>query len=258
MSQHGLSIANQPFPSFRTDLNGALAALKSMNSGDSAPENPVAGMLWYDTVASLVKVYNGAQWQQIPAPETVQFDALHADVFATQLEAEDGTETDKLMTPERVKQAIVAQGASGLKYCHVGRSGSQTLLNGAHTKIEFNLNTGDFSDPFGWFDTTTNYRFQPDEAGVFLIEMSWCLNAFSGTKYSSASLYKNGSMATPSFWSNHGMHANIQQNFRASYMLPLNGTTDYLEGRVSHNYGSTITLYNQVGLNTFTAIKISG
>jgi len=37
MSQNDLSIANQGFASFRSDLNSALQALGSTNSGTSAP-----------------------------------------------------------------------------------------------------------------------------------------------------------------------------------------------------------------------------
>ena len=37
MSQHDLDIANQGFSAFRTDLNNALVALGSTNSGTSAP-----------------------------------------------------------------------------------------------------------------------------------------------------------------------------------------------------------------------------
>ena len=37
MAQHDLNIANQSFSAFRTDLNNALVALGSQNSGSSAP-----------------------------------------------------------------------------------------------------------------------------------------------------------------------------------------------------------------------------
>ena len=37
MSQNDLVIANQGFPAFRSDLNSALQALATNNSGTSAP-----------------------------------------------------------------------------------------------------------------------------------------------------------------------------------------------------------------------------
>ena len=48
MAQSDLTIQNQSFPSFRTDLNNALTALNSMQSGTSRPASAVAGTMWLD------------------------------------------------------------------------------------------------------------------------------------------------------------------------------------------------------------------
>ena len=60
MSQHDFNIANQGFPAFRSDLNDALLAIRSTNSGATAPTPTVAGMLWYDTATSILKRRNTA------------------------------------------------------------------------------------------------------------------------------------------------------------------------------------------------------
>ena len=52
MAQHDMNIANQSFPSFRSDLNNALSAINSMHSGTSRPSGAVAGTLWLDTTNS--------------------------------------------------------------------------------------------------------------------------------------------------------------------------------------------------------------
>ena len=49
MAQHDYVIANQGFPAFRADLNSALSAIASNNSGSSAPSTTYAYQLWYDT-----------------------------------------------------------------------------------------------------------------------------------------------------------------------------------------------------------------
>ena len=62
MAQHDLNIANQSFSAFRTDLNNALVALGSQNSGTSAPSAAVAGTMWVDTATSgvlKVKINDG-------------------------------------------------------------------------------------------------------------------------------------------------------------------------------------------------------
>lgn len=58
MSQNDLTIANQGFPAFRSDLNSALQALGSLQSGASAPTTTFANMLWYDTTNNIIKMRN--------------------------------------------------------------------------------------------------------------------------------------------------------------------------------------------------------
>ena len=58
MSQHDLNIANQGFPAFRADLNAALEALVSSNSGATAPATTFANMPWYDTANNIFKIRN--------------------------------------------------------------------------------------------------------------------------------------------------------------------------------------------------------
>jgi hypothetical protein len=63
MSQHDYNIANQGFASFRSDLNNALSAIQTNNSGTSRPTGAVAGQLWLDTTSATsptLKYYDGA------------------------------------------------------------------------------------------------------------------------------------------------------------------------------------------------------
>ena len=58
MSQHDLTINNQGFPAFRADLNDALQALGSTQSGTTAPSPTFANQLWYDTTNNILKFRN--------------------------------------------------------------------------------------------------------------------------------------------------------------------------------------------------------
>lgn len=62
MSQHDYNIANATFPNTRTDINNALGAIQTMNSGASAPSTLAAGQIWLDTSATpwVLKMYDGA------------------------------------------------------------------------------------------------------------------------------------------------------------------------------------------------------
>lgn len=60
MSQHSLNIANQAFAATRSDLNNALVALGTLQSGATAPATTFAHMLWADTTSNLLKKRNAA------------------------------------------------------------------------------------------------------------------------------------------------------------------------------------------------------
>jgi len=63
MAQHDMNIANQSFPSFRTDLNNALSAINTMQSGTSRPSGAVAGTMWLDTTSAsspTIKFFDGS------------------------------------------------------------------------------------------------------------------------------------------------------------------------------------------------------
>ena len=60
MAQHDYSIANQSGSSFRADLNNALSAVVSQNSGSAEPTTKFAYQMWADTTAGVMKLRNGA------------------------------------------------------------------------------------------------------------------------------------------------------------------------------------------------------
>lgn len=60
MAQHDYNIANQSGLAFRQDLNNALAAIVSQNSGASEPSTTYAYQWWADTTTGLLKLRNAA------------------------------------------------------------------------------------------------------------------------------------------------------------------------------------------------------
>lgn len=67
MAQHDYSIANQTASNARTDINNALSAIVSNNSGASAPSTTYANQWWYDTSTNKLKFRNEANtaWIEI-------------------------------------------------------------------------------------------------------------------------------------------------------------------------------------------------
>jgi hypothetical protein len=110
MAQHDYVIDNQLAPAFRSDLNSALAAIVSQNSGVTAPTTTYANMFWYDTTNDLMKIRNEANSAWITVGTIDQTNSVFNPNFlpATQAEAEAGTNNVKGVTPLRVAQAIAA------------------------------------------------------------------------------------------------------------------------------------------------------
>ena len=61
-----VSLANQGFSSFRTELNNILSAINSFHSGSSAPGSVTTGTIWVDTGTSgVLKVKINDGWDNV-------------------------------------------------------------------------------------------------------------------------------------------------------------------------------------------------
>ena len=74
MSQHDYNLANQTGADFRADLNNALGAIATNNSGDSQPSTTFAYEWWIDTTNNLLKIRNSADNAWITLPISVTAD----------------------------------------------------------------------------------------------------------------------------------------------------------------------------------------
>lgn len=72
MAQHDYAIANGSGATVRADINDALEALVSSNSGATEPATTYAYMLWADTTAALLKIRDStnAAWVTIGTLDT--------------------------------------------------------------------------------------------------------------------------------------------------------------------------------------------
>ncbi len=74
MAQHDYDIANQSGANFRADLNNALDAIVSNNSGSSEPSTTFAYEWWVDTTNNLLKLRNSANNAWITLPLSITAD----------------------------------------------------------------------------------------------------------------------------------------------------------------------------------------
>ena len=99
MAQHDYVIANQSGLSFRTDLNNALAAIVSNNSGATAPSTTYAYQWWPDTATGLLKIRNAANsaWVTVGTLASANLGLLSSsDASSTYLALTGGTITGAL------------------------------------------------------------------------------------------------------------------------------------------------------------------
>tara|TARA_X000001382_G_scaffold93761_1_gene68323 strand:+ start:394 stop:3300 length:2907 start_codon:yes stop_codon:yes gene_type:complete len=71
MAQHDYNLINQSGANFRTDLNNALTAIVSNNSGASEPATMFAYELWVDTSNSVMKIRNSGNSAWITLPFSI-------------------------------------------------------------------------------------------------------------------------------------------------------------------------------------------
>ena len=178
MSQHDFTIANQTASSARTDINNALKALASTNSGTGAPSTPYANQLWYETDTNRLKMRNEANTAWLDLGYIDQTDGLEildntklVNTSGTQVgllgdqttatwQAGTGT-VDSLASPANIKAAILAltptpQNLLGVSqtWSVVARTAGTSYRNTTGRPIQINVNGKNSGG--GYIDVSTN------------------------------------------------------------------------------------------------------
>src|SRR5210317_995902 len=119
MSQNDFTIANQGFPAFRADLNSALQALASNNSGTTEPSTMFANMWWYDTSNNIMYIRNEDNDAWIKFAELDQ--ANDKFVLSGTLQLDDGTVSAPALTfNSDTNMGIYRGGTDILKFVTAG------------------------------------------------------------------------------------------------------------------------------------------
>jgi len=119
MSQNDFTIANQGFPAFRADLNSALQALASNNSGATEPSTMFANMWWYDTSNNIMYIRNEDNDAWIKFAELDQTNDKF--VLSGTLQLDDGTVSAPALTfNSDTNMGIYRGGTDILKFVTAG------------------------------------------------------------------------------------------------------------------------------------------
>lgn len=198
MSQHDLTIANQGFPAFRSDLNAGLQALGSLQSGSTAPSTTYANMLWLDTSAnpSVLKVRNADNDAWVSLLEVNQtsdsLTKVYGLVIGTDVQAYDAdtAKTDvaqSFTAAQRGAISALTDGATITPDFAVANNFSVTLGGNRTLANPSNLTAGQSGSIFISQDATGSrtlaYGSQYDFAGGTAPTLSTAANAVDRIDY---------------------------------------------------------------------------
>lgn len=203
MSQNDLVIANQTFPATRADINDALQALGSTNSGPSAPATTYANMMWYDTTANILKIRAEANdaWinigyldqsldtfkildDTIVATTGGATTGLIGDQTTATWEAGTGT-TESLVSPAKVAAAVTSSsqssslGSASQTWQSPSRSVNSVYQNttGRPIMVSYGVNDNNFAGETRW-TLFTGPTSSP--AGEAARASTWNVHNYSG------------------------------------------------------------------------------
>jgi hypothetical protein len=153
MAQHDYVIDNQTAPNFRADLNSALAAIVSTNSGASEPSTTYGNMMWYNTTAKILKMRNEADddWINLGTLDQVANTFAANILLASQAEAQAGTNNTKPITSLRLREGLNATGSAPIYACRawVNFNGTNGIIqDGGNVSSVTRHGTGDYTVNF--------------------------------------------------------------------------------------------------------------
>ena len=140
-----------------------------------------------------------------------------------------------------------SQGVGGTPAFGVYQGTQQSVTSNVHTKIAFTVENFDTAN---CFDSTTNYRFTPNVAGYYQIN----LNMYGvGTTmvYSYTSIYKNGTAYSATLTA---PQASSNATGVSTSLIYMNGSTDYIEGYGLVN-ASSAAIIGVTGSPTFVTMS---
>ena len=139
MAQSDLTIENQSFPSFRTDLNNALSALNTTQSGTSRPSSAVAGTTWLDTTSATtptLKFFDGTDDISLGvldySANTITYTLADGSITTAKI-LDDNITTAKILDSNVTTAKIADANITLAKLSATGTKDSTTFLRGDNT-----------------------------------------------------------------------------------------------------------------------------
>ena len=199
------------------------------------------------TVGDLITTesfYVSSVLNAIPATAGAVNSTFLADNAVVAAKIADSSVTQNKIANGAVAQSKLASGVAGTGPAFSATGGSVSATSGVWTKMPFNTKGFDTNNNY---DATTNYRFTPNVAGYYQVNISVQFYPAAGNA-GFVTLYKNGANLGV-VAANLALGSSIYPVVAASGLVYLNGSTDYIECYAYQASGSGLT----VASNCFSA-----
>ena len=239
--------------------NGYLASqvvmvFASAAARTSAIASPQEGMFSYLKDTNSTEYYSGSAWVAVGGGGLSSPLTTKGDVWGystTNARVAVGTNGQVLTADSTIATGVkwaTPTGASGPAfnaYRAFPTPGHQSISNGVSTKLGF---TNEFFDTANCFDSTTNYRFTPNVAGYYQLNLTVGNSSCTGR---TVDFFKNGVQdVRPAAGAISGDSA-----LSGGVLMYFNGTTDYVEAYI-YLLGSSLLAYAGVAGMSFSGVWI--
>ena len=162
------------------------------------------------------------------------------------IQAPSSSSSDSIFTINGTSNGLIHTTTLGPAF-FARNNNSQSLSNGTTNKVQFD---NEIFDTDSCYDHSTNYRFTPNLAGYYLIRGNVAIAGMTGTM--GVNIYKNGSRFVNM---DKNMDGSGGQSLNITSLVPLNGSSDYVEIFVFQSSGATRSLVNGT---QFSVTEFSG
>jgi hypothetical protein len=132
-------------------------------------------------------------------------------------------------------------------------SSQQSFSQSTFVKIQFNAETFDTDN---CFDSTTNYRFTPNKAGYYDINVNVTFSGTNSASLKELAIYKNGAVSSLVFSSAGSGSPGATCAVNGADLIYFDGTTDYVEAYIYDNDAVARNVLNGTSKSFFSGVWI--
>jgi hypothetical protein len=247
MAQHDFNIANATFPTVRSDINSALTAINTSQSGTSRPSSAVAGTIWLDTTSATtptLKYYDGADDISLATLDhtantvnwldsSVSITGLSTTATGTVLTLSDSANTSTVN--------LIIDNDKEIRFREATANGTNYISLSAPASL-----SADVTYTLPVAPTVNNQALISSTAGA----MSFTPYAFPSSDGTANQFLKTNGSGTLSFSSGGGFSGATENAISASALTLTSASTQYQKVQISSLANSSVTLPDATTLST--------